>query len=274
MEKPYIISEELDLDTYSADMVNKSNIGAFRKSLDSDLRAMGKNTLWVPARGMQENLNNRIRTMNLPVLSLDDRYVTATGNYLGISRAINKNLEDVGYTARNSYADIAQQLDSITPLGQEIIIADDVLFSGSMVEWLSDELAKQNVKIGAVICGIAINEGIQKMAERGIDVLTWLEYDDVDDEICERDLAVVPGSGRRLKNSPKNALYFEPQFGKPEQWASLPAASIDDFCLSSLDRSISLLRPDIPMLSLGSFLGYGTDGSAQNVLAQRIGELS
>jgi len=274
MEKPYIISEELDLDSYSDQIINKTNINDFRKSLDANLRAIGKETLWVPSRDMQENINNRMKTMSLPVVSLDDRYVTATGNYLGISRAINNNLEDAGYAARNNYSAIQRQLDAIRPLGNEIVLVDDVLFSGSMVEWLSDELRERNVKIGAVICGIAINEGVQKMTELGIDVIPWLKFDEVEDEICERDLAVVPGSGRRLKNRQANALYFDAEFGKPEQWASLPAASVGDFCLNSLDCSISLLNATAPISAIGAFLGYQTNGLAQDVLAKRIGELS
>lgn len=270
MKKPYVISAELDL--ANPDIVNPVAVEGFRESLDADLRRMSKDTLWVPTGTIQNGLQRLLVKTSLPVASLDDRYVTEADQYLGISRGVNAELDDAGYAARVGYQAIDKQLAQISRLGQEIVIADDVVFSGEMIAWLVDELRARDVKIGGVVCGIAIREGVEKLALEGIDVEAILMLDDVEDEICERDFAVVPGSGRRVADLSANALYFDDINGKPEQWASLPFGDTQRFCISSLERSIDLLRPEVPMQNVGNFIGYGQNGTTREQLLARIGD--
>lgn len=271
MEKPYVISAELELGYES--IIQPRQIETWRESLDEDLRACGKNTLWIGADRLQTGLNQQINATKLPVLSLDSCYASSADSYLGISRGVGKNLDDAGYQARAGYAPIDAQLNSIAKIGSEIVIADDVVFSGEMIGWLADEMAARNVKIGGVVCGIAIRDGVEKLAERNIPVYAVEEFDDVDDEICERDFALLPGSGRRVGVLRANALYFDPKNGKPEQWMSLPAYSTEAFCRGSLERSLKLLRPELPISAVGSFVGYGQSGTAQQQIVNRLGEM-
>lgn len=270
MKKPYVISAELDL--ANPDIVNPAAVDGFRESLDADLSSMDKDTLWVPTGSIQNGLQRILAKTSLPVASLDDRYVANADRYLGISRGLDEQLNDAGYAPRVGYQSIAEQLGQVPTLGREVVIADDVVFSGEMISWLADELKAQGVKIGGVVCGIAIREGAEKLALEGIDVEAVLTLDDVEDEICERDFAVVPGSGRRIADLSANALYFDNINGKPEQWASLPLGDTEMFCISSLERSIKLLQPAIPMQNVGNFVGYGQNGTAREQLLARIGE--
>ena len=71
-----------------------------------------------------------------------------------------------------------------------------------------------------------------------------VEYEDVKDEICERDfLAGVPFSGRtvyREDGSHYSAPYFAP-FGLPERWASIDdATAARKLSLYCIERSIEL----------------------------------
>lgn len=274
MGNPYVISAELDLRTADlGEIVKQDNIEGFRQSLDVDLRQMGKETLWVPASTMQDGLKRAIAKTNLPVISLDDRYVSSANQYLGISRGVDPLLNDDGYVPRRGYPSIQGQLSNVASLGKEVMLVDDVLFSGEMVAWLADSLRPYGVRIGAVAVGVAIKEGIDKLALQDIDVNATEVFDEVEDEICERDFAVVPGSGRRIDALATNALYFDTENGKPEQWASIASGSSDSFCMSSLKRSIDLLRPGVPMELVGKFLGYGTNGNATTQLSKRLGEL-
>lgn len=271
MKKPYVISAELDL--ADTDIVNTTAIDGFRESLDTDLRRMGKDTFWVPASTLQNGLQRILAKTGLPVVSLDDRYIKGADQYLGISRGVNSELDDAGYTARTGYQAIDRQLSQLSAPGKEIVVADDVVFSGEMIAWLTGKLRERNIKIGGVVCGIAIREGVEKLALEGIDVEAVLTLGDVEDEICERDFAVVLGSGRRVVDLSANALYFDNINGRPEKWASLPPIDTDVFCVSSLERNISLLRPALPMQSVGNFVGYGRNGTVQRQLAKRIGAI-
>lgn len=273
MGNPYVISAELDLGSADFEqIINKDKIEGFRESLDTDLRSMGKETLWVPSNVMRTGLELAIAKTNLPVISLDDRYVTSADQYLGISRGVDALLNDAGYVPRQGCLPIKEQLDNVPRLGKEIMLVDDVLFSGEMVSWLAESLKPYGVKLGAVAVGIAIGEGIEKLEAEGIEVTATEVFDDVDDEICERDFAIVPGSGRRIDALAANALYFDSKNGKPASWASIAKGNIDSFCVSSLQRSASLLQPGLPMNNLGKFLGYGSNGEANSQIMRRLGE--
>lgn len=267
MIKPYVISAELDL--ADPNIINPTAIDTFRESLDADLRRMDKDTLWVPTSTIRSGLQRLVAKTSLPIVSLDDRYVNGADEYLGISRDVGSELDDAGYTARAGYAAIDKQLAQVSRLDREVVLVDDVVFSGEMICWLADEIRTRDIKIGGVICGVAIREGVEKLALEGIEVDAVLTFDDVEDEICERDFAAVPGSGRRVSELSANALYFDNIFGKPEQWASLPSEVTQEFCVSSLDRNLKLLQARVPMQDVGCFVGYGQNGTVREQLLAR-----
>ena len=274
MGNPYVISAELDLANAELEqIVRPEAIDGFRESLDADLRSMGKETLWVPSSTMQSGLEQVIAQTALPVVSLDDRYVSSADQFLGISRGVKPQrttdyplmqsgaplwpttLVDDGYVPRRGYPAIDEQLDKVSSLGKEVLLVDDVLFSGEMVAWLADALRQRGVKIGAVAVGIAIGEGIEKLEAENIEVTASEIFDEVEDEICERDFAVVPGSGRRIESFRSNVLYFDAEYGKPEQWASIPGKSVGEFAVRSFGRAAELIAKGTPISALGEFRG-------------------
>lgn len=273
MEKPYVISAELDLDSPDMNqLLRKGVIDSSRESLDSDLKAVGKNPVWVPSTALRRGMRRNVTTSSLPLISLDDRYLPKSSGSMGISRSVTRMLDDEGYAPRQGYMSIGYQLDKAAQLGSELQIADDVVFSGDMIVWLNEQLLRRSSKISRVVCGIAIGEGIKRLTEQGIDVDPIYVYDEVDDELCERDLFVVPGSGRRIIENSTNALYFDNRYGRPEQWASIPSDSAKDFCRNSLLRSRELLKPSVKMQQIGKFNGYNQTGDAASVLTERINE--
>jgi len=273
MKRPYVISAELDLPSYS-EYVNRTAVGDFRETLDSDLQAMGHQTEWVESGELQYGVSRLIGATQVPVVSLDDRYGWPAAGQLGISRGVNVELNDVGYVRRAGYEPIARQFATIACLGREVVLADDVLFSGQMIVDITRKLAAHDVSVSGVICGVAIGEGAEKLAERGIDVQAVRYFPDgVADEICERDFALMPGAGRRIADESTNALYFDPDYGRPNAWASIPPGFEGDFCISSLERSARLLRPGLPARAVGGFLGYDDGGTIQESIAKRRGDL-
>jgi len=273
MEKPYVISAELDLQSRAGDsLINTNKLEFVRESLDADLRAAGKNTIWIGSDEIVGGINKHLHASNLPIISLDDRYLKTADGRLGISRSIAANLEALGYAPRRQYPVLNEQFDAIAALGGEVQLVDDVIFSGDMMAWVANELVQRNVKVGRVVCGVAIGEGIQRLQNIGIECSPVVSFDDVEDEICERDFFVVRGSGRRIQELDANALYFDAKNGKPEQWASLPASMVNIFCRQSLERSLALIRPDVTMSQTGSFLGYKNNRTVQESIKLRLQE--
>jgi hypothetical protein len=273
MGKPYVVSEELDLtDAYPARLINNKKINEFRDNLYADLTSLGKNVAAIPAVDIQQPMTRSIEQSLLPVISLDDRYIRLAERQIGISRGVDPALEDTGYAARAGYQAIESQLDLASAAGREVLLADNVIYSGEMILWVADQLQRRGTKVGGVICGIAVKEGVMALEERGIDTQAGFVFDELEDEVCERDFALVPGSGRRVPLMNANALYFDPVYGKPSEWASLPAEESDGFFRRSLERSMNILQPDITMESVGRFVGYGTDKTVQEQIINRLEE--
>ncbi len=279
MSEKYVISGDLDLPgTKTATIVSPGRVDDFRQNLTNDLCEIGLDPEWVESDVLRRGIANEIAKTNLPVVSLDDRYVSRGDvDYLGISRGVNVDLSAAGYIPRDdTFSSVNQQLDDLSCKlrGSEIVIVDDVIFSGENMCWLVEELSKRDVTVGGVITGILIGEGEQNLSEAGIGITVVRKYDSVVDEICERDFAVVDGSGRRV-NLPQGiggAFYFDSQYGKPDQWASIPANQMDTFCINSLERSIRLLRPSLTMEEVGRFLGYDEGGLVVDALDKRLKE--
>ena len=260
MRNPYVLSAELDLANRNNDgVISLDKIDGFRENLDANLRSLGKNTLWVDSGTLRSGLENIALKSSLPIISLDDRYIRNAASFIGISRGVDSNLNDVSYVPRVGYPSINEQLSAIPSLGKEIIVVDDVLFSGEMIRWLADSLKSRGVTIRALLCGVAIQEGISKLLSKDIDVEAVQSFVEVEDEICERDFAVVPGSGRRIENRETNSLYFDPTYGRPSQWASIPQDTAEDFAYNTYENAARLLPSALPMSSVGNF--YGLTGT-------------
>ncbi len=283
--KPYVISAELDLRDVSANqIVKEGQIDSFRESLDRDLRNMGKETYWVSSGVMQRELGRLAATSPLPLISLDDRYLQS-GYRIGLSRGSrydeNGLLVDAGYVSRVGYAGLDTQIDQVASrIGKkEVALADDVVFSGEMVERLALELLRRGISLKEVICGIGIGEGVERLTNLGIEVRAGQVFDTVEDELCERDFTLTRGSGRRLiptsPSYPQGAslLYFDPRFGRPAQWASVPETNTQDFWRNSLVRNRDLLQSDVAMQTIGRVVGFSPDGTIGEAVSTALEEL-
>jgi len=125
---------------------------------------------------------------------------------------------------------------------EDINLLDDVIFEGKTMAIIIETFKKQGINVQTVIAGIAIKEGIILLEENGVSVDALLTYDQVVDEICERDFVVgSPLSGRTLNIKGKifGAPYLYP-FGKPIEWASIPKNKAIEFSLFCLSQSLKM----------------------------------
>lgn len=249
---------------------------SFQKKLEKELveklgSIFGEGVvLFVPERRLREGLA-RLVAGKPSVVSLERFYVD-TSWHLEISRAVDINLSDIGLKPRAGADSIDRQIAELAAKGlKEIVIADDVLFSGGVLEVIR-KIQNKGIGVKEFICGISIGEGMEKLSDGGLKVSSVLHCEEVIDEICHRDFyAGVPYSGRMVingKNENIGAPYFFP-FGKPVEWASIPKERAEEFSMFCLRQSIMLWEylekrggKSIPCSQVGRLpLGAPKDGT-------------
>jgi hypothetical protein len=203
----------------------------------------------IPESELQEGMNQLVREAAFPVISLDRTYVDESQpnlmGYLDATRTVDTNLQSTGLRSRLRENSLQQQIYRLAQGadGRTITLIDDVIFEGKTLLEIIEKFRDQGVNIDQVLTGIAIQEGIDLLEANGISVKTVVDpYDQVIDEICERDFRVgAPYSGRTIINgkTTMGAPYLQP-FGKPEQWASIPKDNALDFSLFCLYQSLQM----------------------------------
>ena len=180
------------------------------------------------------------------IVALDRAYIgDSIAKHFEVTRAVNTNLESLGTQPRPHTPPISKQIDQlIANSDTDLTLVDDVIFSGDAIVEAAELFRTRGARVRTVLAAIAIGEGRKKIEEAGIEVVSVIEYEDVKDEICERDfLAGVPFSGRtvyREDGGHYSAPYFAP-FGLPERWASIEdETSARKLSLYCIERSVEL----------------------------------
>ncbi len=202
----------------------------------------------VEEKELSDGLDERIARSPYPVISLDRVYTDGhehVDGYIDLTRAVDEDLVDLGIAARPDSLPLEGQLKALeTDDETPITIVDDVIFSGNSILDIAERLQKINRPVARVIAGVAIGEGLRAVEAQGIQVDYVRYYEEVLDEVCERDfVAGVPLSGRTVLSSDGgghwSAPYLQP-FGHPEKWASIPAEAVGWFSAFCLEQSITL----------------------------------
>jgi len=197
---------------------------------------------FVSAQDITNGLLTITETADAPIVSLDRSYLTFE-YHLDINRAVDTSLNDHPDIERFDNSPIDEQISVLKQHGlTEITLLDDVIFSGSGMACLIDRLDNQGIKVAQAIAGIAIDEGKKRLGHIGTTVMCVRYFNEVIDEICERDFYPgVPLSGRCVTGSNTNigAPYLRP-FGKPTEWASIPNPWAQEFSQFCLNKTIQL----------------------------------
>lgn len=215
-----------------------------RESLQNTLEGIfGRRRVDMVSEGMLcEGMRTLIQDAELPAISIDKTYRPKDTISLEINRAVNDNLSDAEECARAGHQSISTQVAGLGRRGlREVVLVDDVIFTGHCIMRVIDHLSKHGIIVHRVIAGIVVGEGYRLLRRRGIDVRWVRFYDTVIDEICERDFYPgVPYSGRALVNGARDTgvPYLLP-FGDPTRWASIPKENTLIFsrdCLRNANR--------------------------------------
>ncbi len=242
----YVLSEDLHLllDRWSMarfDKVFSLPYDEIRAKLTQILTFNNHKVVRVSADQMHEGMAALLEHEQRPVISVDPVY-WPTDRMLQITRCVHyETLENIdGFYARFGFPDPVDQVSDLVStlhkhfngLSAEVVLVDDVVFSGKVVVAVIQRLAEEGIRVVRVVCGIAVVEPTQSdpfaMCQKLGAVLHAAFTFGAEgtpkavDEVCERDFFVFcPMSGRSLYSEESNQgyPYIEP-FGLAHSWAS------------------------------------------------------
>lgn len=242
MGKPYIVSEDIYLllqhwarqrnfilpeESFFRNL--RGEFAVFFREIFSDFEMVSE-------KEMVTGIEMFIKESELIPISLDRSYYLAEYNF-EITRFVDTNKNDVGTRERYGTPRIHIQLQKLQKelKGKKVIIVDDVIFSGDVVEQTINELSQLGIKVVAVCAGIGIEKGVDRLNCAGYEVNCVRIYESVIDEVCERDFYPgVPLSGRSVVDKENVGVPYILPFGDPEKWASIPQKSqkpLSEFCI-------------------------------------------
>lgn len=254
--KPYVISA----DTFglmqswalgnALVMPTQNYFDAMNTDLKNVLEQYFKSVDVVPEQLLAEGLNGFVQKSRLPIISLDRAYIRENQEnlmgFLDVTRVVDPFLESQGLGSRQMTTSVEQQISRYANRWpkQNVALLDDVVFEGGTLIDIIGMFRQKGMGVNKIFTGIAIKEGQNRLEQAGLDVEALVVYDTVIDEVCERDFRIgAPLSGRTIMSSEKieGVPYVYP-FGKPVEWASIPATKANEFSLFCLDQSLDFWK--------------------------------
>lgn len=245
--KPYIVSADICL--LMKDWAIKNGFVLPKREFFSQLREKFSNHMreifpefeFVSEEEISCGLATLVAKSGLPAISLDRVYFTSELN-LEIARLVDKDGNDRGLGHRAGTPSLMQQIRKLQTSGvREVVVVDDVIFTGALLESIIELLSRVDIRVPLVCAGIGIAEGINRINGTRRKISCVRTYGEVIDEVCERDFYPgVPLSGRLLVGGNNIGAPYLLPFGKPESWASIPSERVETFSRFCLHQAISL----------------------------------
>ena len=182
--------------------------------------------------------------VGIPIVTLDKIYIKPDEEniyFLDCTR-ISETYEIV--SRKSESLDLQIERLSKVFKNKKILLADDVVFSGSVLKNIIKRFNKLGIEIIGIIASICSNEAynyFNNNLKYGI-IANYIMSDDVIDQVCERDFYFgIAGSGIMINNNGRlfKAPYFKP-YGNPNERASVPLEYEKAFSKGCLERSAYL----------------------------------
>ncbi len=241
MNKPYVVSADIYLlmkkwaDQRGFVLPSKKFFCQLREEFSVYMRQIFPGFELVTEDEISLGLARLVDESGLTAISLDRVYFHSNLN-LEITRLVDNKGNDLGRSHRAGSLPLPQQLQEIQKSGvQQIVLVDDVIFTGNLIKKAIDLLYGIGIRVSLVCAGIGISNGINDINNIGCEVRCVRIYQEVIDEVCERDFYPgVPLSGRLLAGDSNIGIPYILPFGDPEKWASIPSektVAFSKFCL-------------------------------------------
>lgn len=247
MHKPYVVSEDIYLlmekwaTQHSFVLPAREFFCQLREEFSNYMRRVFSNFELISEDEISRGLVALVVEGGLEVISLDRVYFESELN-LEIARLVDKDGKDCGLGHRSGTPPLAQQIRKLQMSGvREVMVVDDVVFTGALLERIIELLSRIRIRVPLICAGIGIAEGISRINGMKREIRCVRTYEEVIDEVCERDFYPgVPLSGRLLVGDGNIGFPYLLPFGKPESWASIPSEQATDFSQFCLHQTATL----------------------------------
>jgi len=246
---PYVVSEDIRLllqnwaNQRDFNLPNFEFFSDIRGELKSYMKQIFNAFELVSEVELLEGIKERVEKSRLFPVSLDRVYYNSEIS-LNITRFVEKSGQNRGLGGRVGAPNLLQQFRALKKSGvNEVVLVDDVIFTGDLIKRTGKLLEKMGIKVPLVCAGIGITNGIEELNGYGKEVSCVREYEDVIDEICERDFYPgVPMCGRSLQGNENVGVPYILPFGNPGRWASIPTEWQEPFSRFCIDQTIKLFE--------------------------------
>lgn len=245
--KPYVVSGDIYLLMQKWALKNSLKLPKYsffvdlRKQFSTYMESLFPCFEFIDEQEISKYLAQKVLQSGLPCISLDQVYHSGDHS-IDLTRVVDSNGNDQGLCHRFGSSPLGVQLKKIKESGiTEACLVDDVIFSGELIEKIVGQLQAIGISIPIVCAGIGIQQGLDRIAQsRQVDCFRI--YDEVTDEVCERDFYLgVPFSGRSHAETHMSSPYMLP-YGKPDLWASIPISQQEPFSRFCIEQTINLFE--------------------------------
>ncbi len=160
MDKPYVVSADIHLLMEKWAIQNnfalppKEFFNSLRKEFSAEMRKIFPDFEFVSEDEILQGIAGLVEESGLPAVSLDRVYFQSKLKF-EITRLVNGKREDCGWSNRADTPPIPQQIEALRTSGvKEVVLVDDVIFSGNMLEMITDLLLAAGIRAPFVCAGI------------------------------------------------------------------------------------------------------------------------
>jgi len=249
VDLPYVVSGDIRLllnkwcRRHGFTMPDVSFFRTLRKEFHAIMEDIFNNYSYVTEEELFHGLRILMRRGGLPTISLDVVY-SGSKYSMSVTRTVNIDGDDTGVGPRPGAPSIEQQINEIVELGfTAVALADDVVFTGECINNVCAMLEKRGISVPVVYAGIAVGKGARAIMEkdRRVECVHW--YEQVIDEVCERDFFLgVPLSGRTIGGDGNTCIPYLLPYGNPGKWATIPELHQEIFSARCFQLTAELWR--------------------------------
>lgn len=240
--KPYIVSADIYLllkkwaEQKNFVLPEKEFFKKIRKEFSNYMIQIFPNFEFISEEEILEHMQMATMSSNLPCVSLDPVYFCCDFS-IELTRKVDLEGIDKGLRSRFRSDSLLKQLNHLKSHRiKEVCLVDDVIFSGVLMERVIKLFSEVGINVPVVCVGIGVQKGVNRILNQRREVYCAKIYNEVIDEVCERDFYLgIPFSGRSLIGNNNIGLPYILPFGKPEKWASIPKnlhKTFSDFCIN------------------------------------------
>lgn len=234
--KPYVVSADIRL--LLQEWATKSGFTLPQQEFFRELREefqaymvqIFKAFEFVSEDELRVGLGRLVKESGLPAVSLDRVYFRSRLS-LEVCRLVDQKGDSRGLGNRFGAPSLPEQFRRLHEL-KEVVLVDDIVWTGDLMATTCHNLAEMGIRVSLICAGIRIEKVETKNGFRGarwlekvtgIEVRSARSYEEVIDQVCERDFYPgVPLSGRTLLGEENVGVPYILPFGKPGDWASIP----------------------------------------------------